>query len=39
MGKLGGLAVVNLEGVQTRYEYPQDALHQVLEADKARSPA
>ena len=35
MGKLGGLAVLNLEGVQTRYKYPQEALHQVLEADKA----
>ena len=34
MGKLGGLAVLNLEGVQTRYKYPQEILQQVLEADK-----
>ncbi len=35
MGKLGGLAVLNLEGVQTRYKHPQEVLQQVLEADKA----
>ena len=34
MGKLGGLAVLNLEGVQTRYKHPQEVLQQVLEADK-----
>lgn len=34
MGRLGGLAVLNLEGVQTRYKFPQEALSQVLEADK-----
>ncbi len=34
MGKLGGLAVLNLEGVQTRYENPDDVLRQVVEADK-----
>ena len=34
MGKLGGLAVLNLEGVQTRYKNPQEVLHKVLQADK-----
>src|ERR1700677_2629313 len=35
MAKLGGLGVVNLEGVQTRYEDPEDALAQITKADKA----
>ncbi len=34
MGKLGGLAVLNLEGIQTRYENPSEVLHKILEADK-----
>lgn len=34
MGKLGGLAVLNLEGVQTRYENPDEILSEVLAADK-----
>ena len=34
MGKLGGLAVLNLEGVQTRYKNPEEVLLKVLEADK-----
>src|SRR5258705_9067860 len=34
MGKLGGLGVVNLEGVQTRYENPAEVLEQVVTADK-----
>jgi IMP dehydrogenase len=34
MGKLGGLGVVNLEGVQTRYENPSEVLEQVVKADK-----
>jgi IMP dehydrogenase len=33
MGKLGGLGVINLEGVQTRYEHPGDVLAQVVKAD------
>ncbi|MBI5144003.1 MAG: GuaB3 family IMP dehydrogenase-related protein [Candidatus Omnitrophica bacterium] len=32
MGKLGGLAVLNLEGVQTRYENPHDVLEQIANA-------
>src|ERR1700679_1953967 len=35
MGKLGGLGVINLEGVQTRYENPEDVLDQIVKADKA----
>src|SRR6202790_1600515 len=34
MSKLGGLAVLNLEGVQTRYKNPQEVLQKVVEADK-----
>jgi IMP dehydrogenase len=34
MGKLGGLGVINLEGIQTRYENPTAVLDQVLKADK-----
>ena len=34
MGKLGGLGVINLEGVQTRYENPSEVLEQVVKADK-----
>ena len=29
--KLGGLAVLNLEGVQTRYENPEEVLNQITE--------
>jgi len=32
MGRLGGLAVVNLEGVQTRYEDAEAAIKQIVEA-------
>jgi IMP dehydrogenase len=32
MGKLGGLAVLNLEGVQTRYEDPDKVLKKIAEA-------
>jgi len=35
MSKLGGLAVLNLEGVQTRYKNPQEVLQKVVEADKS----
>lgn len=34
MGKLGGLGVINLEGVQTRYEDPADALARIVKSDK-----
>ncbi len=35
MSQLGGLAVLNLEGVQTRYKNPQEVLLKIVEADKA----
>src|SRR5678809_1801922 len=34
MGKLGGLAVLNLEGVQTRYKNPQEVLQKIVDASK-----
>jgi IMP dehydrogenase len=33
MGKLGGLAVLNLDGVQTRYEDPTEILNEISQAD------
>src|SRR5574338_1215080 len=39
MGKLGGLAVLNLEGVQTRYKNPQEVLQKVVDADEAEVTA
>ena len=35
MGKLGGLGVINLEGVQTRYENPGEVLDTMVKADNA----
>ena len=32
-GKLGGLAVLNLEGVQTRYENPEEILAKIVKAN------
>lgn len=32
MGKLGGLAVLNLEGIQTRYEEPEKVLSKIARA-------
>jgi IMP dehydrogenase len=34
MGKLGGLAVLNLEGLQTRYEDPQEILSRIASFSK-----
>jgi IMP dehydrogenase len=34
MSKLGGLAVLNLEGVQTRYKNPSEVLEKIVETDK-----
>jgi IMP dehydrogenase len=39
MSKLGGLAVLNLEGVQTRYKHPQEVLQKVVETDKGEITA
>jgi IMP dehydrogenase len=33
-GKFGGLAVLNLEGIQTRYENPQEILAQIARASQ-----
>lgn len=33
MGKLGGLAVLNLDGVQCRYDDPSKAVAQIIEGD------
>jgi len=32
MGKLGGLAVLNLEGIQTRYDNPEEVLNKIANA-------
>ncbi len=37
MGKLGGLAVLNLEGVQTRYDDPQEAIDKIINAQMQES--
>lgn len=34
LGRLGGLAVVNLEGLQTRYERPEEPLSEIAAAPK-----
>src|SRR6202140_3317916 len=39
MSKLGGLAVLNLEGLQTRYKNPQEVLQKIVEADKSEITA
>src|SRR5882757_5150325 len=34
MGQLGGVAVLNLEGVQTRYKNPEEVLDKIVNASK-----
>src|SRR6184192_486950 len=34
MGKLGGVAVLNLEGVQTRYKNPDEVLDKIVNVNK-----
>jgi len=34
MGKLGGVAVLNLEGVQTRYKNPEEVLDKIVNVSK-----
>jgi IMP dehydrogenase len=34
MGRLGGLGVINLEGVQTRYENPGEPLRKIVKASR-----
>lgn len=38
-GKLGGLAVLNLEGVQTRYERPEEVLKEIIAAPQSEVTA
>src|SRR3972149_3334844 len=39
MGRLGGLAVLNLEGIQTRYEDPDQVLERIISARPEGRPA
>jgi len=39
MGKMGGLAVLNLDGVQTRYENPAEVLAEIAQASNAEVTA
>jgi IMP dehydrogenase len=32
MGRLGGFAVLNLEGIQSRYEHPEEVLERIISA-------
>jgi len=35
MGRLGGIAVLNLDGLQTRYEEPGPVIRRIVEADRS----
>lgn len=37
MGKLGGLAVLNIEGVQTRYENPSEVIEELINASAEKA--
>lgn len=37
MGKLGGLAVLNLEGLQTRYDNPDEVIEKIISASPEES--
>lgn len=37
MGRLGGIAVLNLDGVQTRYDNPEEVLKAIAKASKAKA--
>ena len=37
MGKLGAIAVLNLEGVQTRYDHPNEVIQKLVESDPEES--
>ena len=37
MGKLGGLAVLHLEGVSTRYKNPTEAVQKIIKSDAKKS--
>src|SRR5207247_11007050 len=38
MGRLGGIAVLNLEGVFSRYANPEDALDRIVSASQDQGP-
>src|SRR5262245_30085069 len=37
MGKLGGLAVLNLEGVATRYKSPEEVIDKIVKSEKEQA--
>ncbi|PIQ88775.1 MAG: GuaB3 family IMP dehydrogenase-related protein [Candidatus Omnitrophica bacterium CG11_big_fil_rev_8_21_14_0_20_42_13] len=37
MGRLGGLAVLNLDGIQTRYDKPDEILDEIAKADTKKA--
>ena len=37
MGKLGGIAVLNLDGIQTRYDKPEEILDRIAKASNAKA--
>ncbi|MBU0683668.1 MAG: GuaB3 family IMP dehydrogenase-related protein [Candidatus Omnitrophota bacterium] len=37
MGKLGGVAVLHLEGISTRYENPEEAVEKIVKCDPTES--
>ena len=37
MGKLGGIAVLNLDGIQTRYDNPEEILDKIAKASKEKA--
>jgi IMP dehydrogenase len=39
LGRAGGLAVLNLEGLQTRYERPEEQLAQIIDATRDEATA
>jgi len=39
MGKLGGIAVLNLDGIQTRYDNPDTILEQISKATPKKRPS
>jgi IMP dehydrogenase len=39
LGKLGGLAVLNLEGIYSRYEYAEEQLERIAELPRERATA
>src|SRR5919199_4574594 len=38
IGRLGGLAVLNLEGLWTRYDDPEPLLAEIADVDDAKAP-